>query len=164
MKHLLLCTLCFLFLFASSCESINDDRIPPLAVNIEFSNAGIWESCGGVTHALDSEKFIKEQLTPSNYPYTALTYTGFGGVLLVSNIINVPLAYDLACPVEAKNNIRISIDHKNHQAVCPQCGSVFDVFDNSGYPLSGPAAEKKYALKQYHVYGPNEFGGYTIQR
>lgn len=163
MKQLLLGTLCFLFLLTSSCESINDDRIPPLAVNIEFSNASIWETCK-VTSAFASERFIKELLIPANYPYTASTYTGFGGVLLVCNIMNVPLAYDLACPVEAKSNIRIYIDREKLQAVCPQCGSHFDVFDTPGYPLSGPAAEKRYALKQYHVYGPNEFGGYTIQR
>lgn len=163
MKHLLLCSLCFLTLLTTSCESINDDRIPPLAVNIEFSNAGIWDTYG-VSGALKNKSFIKENGIPSNYPYTASTYTGFGGVLLVCNIMNVPLAYDLACPVEAKSNIRIYIDDEKHQAVCPQCGSHFDVFDTPGYPLSGTAVEKKYALKQYHVYGPNEFGGYTIRR
>lgn len=163
MKHLRLCSLCFLFLFASSCESINDNRIPPLSVNIEFSNAGIWDIYSG-SGALHSQSFIKELGIPANYPYTASTYTGFGGVLLVRSIMNTPLAYDLSCPVEAKNNIRVNIDNEKHQAVCPQCGSHFDVFDTPGYPLSGPAAEKRYGLQQYHVYGPNEFGGYTIRR
>ncbi len=151
------------FLFFTSCESVEDERIPPVAVNIEFANVGMWNTYG-VAGALDSRTFIKEERIPSDFPYTELTYTGFGGVLLVSNIMNIPLAYDLACPVEVKNNIRIYIDTVKSQAVCPKCGSRFDVFDNPGYPISGPAAEKKLGMQQYNVYGPTDLGGYTIRR
>lgn len=162
MKRILFVAL-LMVLTLTSCEEINDDRIPPLAVNIEFSNVGMWNTYG-VAAAPDYRYFVKSERLPSNFPYTELTYTGFGGVLLVSDIMNMPRAYDMACPVEAKNTVRIYIDREKLQAVCPQCGSRFDVFDNAGYPLSGPAAEKRYGLQQYHVYGPDTYGGYTIRR
>ena len=164
MKKLLLIVFLVTSLLATtSCEHINDDRIPLVAVNIEFSNIGMWNTYG-VAAAPDYRYFIKSELRPAGFPYTGLTYTGFGGVLLVSNIMNIPLAYDLACPVEANYNIRLYIDKEKLQAVCPQCGSRYDVYDTPGYPISGPAAEKKYGLQQYHVFGPNQFGGYTIRR
>ena len=162
MKHWLLSIITMAIIF-TSCETINDDRIPPVAVYIEFANVGMWNTYG-VAAAPDYRYFIKSELKPSGFPYTGLSYTGFGGVLLVSNIMNIPLAYDMACPYEAKSTVRIYIDREKLQAVCPQCGSRFDVYDNPGYPISGPAAEKKYGLQQYHVFGPNEFGGYTIRR
>lgn len=163
MRYWLFSTICFYLLLTTSCESINDDRIPPVAVNIEFPNVGTWNTYG-VAAAPDFRYFIKSERIPSNFPYTELTYTGFGGILLVSDIMNTPRAYDMACPVEAKNNIRIYIDKDKLQAVCPKCGSRFDVYDNSGYPLSGPAVEKKYGLQQYRVYGPDNLGGYIIGR
>ena len=153
----------FVALIFSSCEHINDDRIPPLPVNIEFSNVGMWNTYG-IVGATDFRYFIKTERKPAGFPYTELTYTGFGGVLLVSNIMGYPLAYDMSCPVEAQINVRIYVDRDKLQAVCPKCGSQYDVFDTPGYPISGPAAEKRYGLKQYHVYGPNEFGGYVIRR
>lgn len=162
MKRLMLIAALLSLLF-SSCERINDDRIPPLAVNIEFSNVGMWNTYG-VAATPDFRYFIKQELKPAGFPYTELTYTGFGGVLLVCDVMNFPRAYDMACPYEAKNNVRIYVDKEKLQAVCPKCGSRFDIYDNPGYPLSGPAAEKRYGLQQYHVFGPNEFGGYTIRR
>ena len=45
MKRLMFISI-LLSLVLSSCERINDDRIPPLAVNIEFSNVGMWNTYG----------------------------------------------------------------------------------------------------------------------
>ena len=162
MKKLLLLVFFIAILF-TSCEQISDDRIPPVSVNIEFSNVGMWNTYG-VVGATDFRYFVKSEFKPSGYPYTGLTYTGFGGVLLVSDIMGTPLAYDMACPYEAKSNVRISVDKEKLQAVCPKCGSRFDIFDNPGYPISGPAAEKRYGLQRYRVFGPNEYGGYVIKR
>ena len=162
MKKLFLLVFFIATLF-TSCEHINDDRIPPVSVNIEFSNVGMWNTYGPAA-ATDFRYFIKSERYPINFPYTGSTYTGWGGVLVVCDIMNTPRAFDLSCPVEAKNNIRIKVDKEKLEAVCPSCGSRFDVFDTPGYPLSGPAHEKKYGLKQYHVYGPNEYGGYIIRR
>ncbi len=137
-----------------SCNSIDDDAIPSVPVQIVFNDVGVWDRYG-VAGALDCRYFIKETRQPSGFFYTATTYTGWGGVLLVGDIYGEPRAYDLSCPVEHAPDVRIAVDNDTHQAVCPKCGSVYDVFENYGYPLSGPAAKRGLGLKLYHVYPGN---------
>ena len=149
-----------------ACEQIDNYRIPAAPVNIELTNQGLWDTYG--VHSFGQYRmFIRELHQPSNYSYTANTYTGFGGILLISGYFNgdynVPLAYDLACPVEVKNNIRVTIDPENHQAVCPTCGSRFDVTEGEGRPVSGKALEMKCGMQRYHAY-PAQYGGYLIAR
>ena len=150
----------------SSCEQVNNHRIPAVPVNIELNNQGLWDTYG--VHAFgDYRYFVRDLHQPANYSYTANTYTGFGGVLLISGFFggdyNVPLAYDLSCPVEAKKEIRVTIDKSNYQAVCPKCGSRFDVFEGQGRPVSGKALEMNYGMQIYHVF-PASLGGYVISR
>ena len=40
-----------------------------------------------------------------------MTYTGFGGILLVTDMSGSPLAYDLACPVECTPQCACSFRH-----------------------------------------------------
>lgn len=150
----------------TACESVNDERIPPYAVNLQLDNQGLWDTYG--VHGYGQYRyFIKEEKIPSNYSFTALSMTGFGGILLISGYengdYNMPLAYDLACPVEARQNTRISIDKSNFQAYCPKCGSRFDVCEGAGRPVYGKALELNYGMKKYHVF-PSSLGGYTIVR
>lgn len=143
--------LLMLFVIAlSGCHTLDDDRIPPLSVNIVFSTVADW-NVYGVSAAMDYKRFIRDERIPSNYPYTASTYTGYGGVLLVMDIMGEPRAYDLACPVEVKQSVRLTIDKETHYAVCPECKSEFDVFSLYGYPVSGTAASKGYGLRRYNV-------------
>lgn len=58
----------------------------------------------------------------ADYPYTALDETGYGGVLLLSDVHGVPKAYDAACPVEVKRDVRVFING-SHEAECP-CATV----------------------------------------
>lgn len=138
------------------CRSVDDDRIPPVPVYINFTTAADWITYG-VGGAGQWRRFIKAEREPGNYPYTALTQTGFGGVLLVSDFLGAPHAYDLACPVECKATIRVSVDPDIMKAVCPVCHSVYEVFENYGYPVGGPAADKGYGLTRYYV-GPGPQG------
>lgn len=133
-----------------ACHHIDNDRIPPTPVYIAFQSVGEWERYG-VSGATDSRRFIKADRVPEGYPYAALTETGYGGVLLISDLMGECLAYDLSCPVEALPNIRVYIDYEKNLAICPKCGSVYDVFSNFGTPISGPAAERGYGLTRYHV-------------
>ncbi len=142
----------------SSCSHIDDDRLPPAPVHISFAGVGDW-NLYGVSGALDTRRFIKPDV-PSNFPWTALTYTGFGGILLVSDVNSQPLAYDLACPYECKNDVRINVVD-NSYAECPKCHSTYDIFMNLGTPLSGPAAERGYGLTRYSVY-PGAQGEYMV--
>jgi hypothetical protein len=159
-------TLLFTLCATTSCESINDERIPPVAVYIDLSNQATWDTYG--VHGYGQHRqFIKQERIPANYPFSALSYTGFGGVLLISgrsgDDYNSPLAYDLACPVEAKNNVRLSIDQQTFEAYCPKCHSRFDVCENNGAPISGEALSRNYGLQRYKV-NPAQMGGYIITR
>lgn len=133
----------------SSCESVDDNRIPYAPVNIRFSTEGDWQIYG-VASALDTRRFIKSEHIPSNFPYTDLSQTGFGGVLLVGDYEGVPHAFDLSCPVECKQTVRIFVDDEEMRGECPQCHSTYDIF-RFGAPLSGEAAEKGYALRRYNI-------------
>ena len=144
----------------ASCNQVDDDRIPSLPVYINLSGAGMWNSYG-VSGVGISRDFINWQgvLSPTGFPFTANTYVGFGGVLLIGGIdpftseTNVPLAYDLACPVECSQTVRVVIDQDNLEAVCPVCGSHYNVLTAGGAPVAGPAltGKYKYGLRRYWV-------------
>ena len=70
---------------------------------------------------------------------------GYGGILVYTGFDGNYYAFDMACPYEVKQSIRV---HPNGlgQAVCEGCGSVFDIGYGNGYPASGKAKE---ALKRY---------------
>lgn len=134
---------------AISCQSVDDHRIPPAPVHISFPTVGDW-NVYGVAGALSSRKFIKSDHIPVDFPYADAAATGFGGVLLVSDFDGNYRAYDLACPVEAKRDVRIDVDREMNVGECPVCHSTYDVF-RFGNPLSGEAAEHGYALTRYRV-------------
>lgn len=159
-NRILLAVMTFVTAGVVSCDSVDDDRIPPLGVYVPFNTQPDW-IVYGVTGAGSVKTFIKELREPAGYPWTALSLTGFGGVMLVSDVNGDPRAYDLACPYEAKRDIRIIFDRDLQRARCPKCGSVYDIFTNYGYPFSGPAAEEGYALQRYNV-GPGLQGEYMV--
>ncbi len=144
----------------AACHTIDDDRIPPMPVRLTFYTIAEWNTYG-VTGALDHKRFIKDERVPGNYPYSALSQTGYGGVLLVGDIFGAPRAYDLSCPVECKRDVRIVVDNEANNAYCPKCGSVYDIYTNYGQPLSGFAAERGYGLQQYYV-GAGTQGEYMV--
>ena len=152
-----------------ACNQVDDDRIPSLPVYINLSGAGMWNSYG-VSGVGISQRFINWQgtVSPSGFPFTANTHLGFGGVLLIGGVdpftadTNVPLAYDLSCPVEKSQTVRVYIDSDNLEAVCPKCGSRYDVIMAGGSPVAGPAltGEYKYGLRRYYC-DPSQ-GGYIV--
>lgn len=144
----------------TSCHTIDDDRIPPAPVRIAFPTVAEWQIYG-TPGATDHKRFIKGEKTPPNFPWTALTETGYGGVLLCGDVHGAPVAYDLACPVEIRPDIRIIVDPEALNAYCPKCHSVYDIFTNYGQPLSGPAAEQGYGLQKYYV-GAGSAGEYMV--
>ena len=140
-------------LTAASCKHLDDDRVPVMPVNIVFATPADWDVYG-VSGALSYKNFIRERRVPASFPYTALTYTGYGGVLLLCDVQGAPQAYDLSCPVEHKADVRVAIDEDDEfLARCPQCGSKYNVFSLTGHPVSGPAAKDGFALRRYRV-GP----------
>lgn len=142
---------------ASSCHKVDDDRIPYARVYIPFTDVATWDLFG-VAGAGSTRAFIKSEGIPSDYFYTDLAQTGFGGVLLVGSYTGEPHAYDMACPVECRRNVIVSVD--GNVAVCHTCGSSYDIF-NAGSSLSGPAAQHHYGLTRYAV-GPGANGIYMV--
>ena len=142
----------------SSCERY-EERVPPSPVRITFPTVGEW-NVYGVAGAYDYRYFVKRERIPANYPYTALSETGFGGILLCTNMHGDPMAYDMACPVELNYKTLVKINEEM-KAECPVCGSEYDVFDNYGMPLSGPARDREFRLTRYSV-SPGGAGEYMI--
>jgi nitrite reductase/ring-hydroxylating ferredoxin subunit len=70
---------------------------------------------------------------------------GYGGILVYTGFDGSYYAFDMACPYEAKQNIRVYPNNAG-QAVCEGCGSVFDIGYGIGAPSKGLAKE---ALKRY---------------
>lgn len=139
-----------------SCKRVDDDRIPPVGVNIVFTTEGVWNTYG-VSAAHEYRRFIRTATmkVPADFPYTVSSATGYGGVLLVGDVFGNPVAYDLACPVEVKPDIRVEVDIDAADAYCKICGSTYDIFMGNGNPTSGPAADKGYGLTRYKVYQGN---------
>lgn len=152
-----------------SCDSIDEDRVPAMPVQIALNNPGLWATYGVAGYG-QTRNFIREDRVPANFPYTETTYTGYGGVLLIMGMDPysagdvVPLAYDLSCPVECLPTVRVAVDPASLEAVCPSCHSHYDVTLAGGAPVSGPALTgvTKYALQRYRAYPQG--GGYMIAR
>ena len=142
------------------CRHVDNERIPPCAVYVPFKTVGEWHLYG-VAGAGSYRNFIKQDLVPAGYPYTALSATGFGGVLLIGDVLGNFVAYDLACPVECRADVRIRVNQDNLTAECPVCHSVYDIVTNYGAPIGGPAVEDAYGLRRYFV-GPGAQGEYMV--
>lgn len=155
--------------FLSSCEQLNDDRIPAMAVNVSLDNAGLWAAYG--VHGFGEPRYFilsGKERQPAGFPYTYGSATGYGGILLIGgqNVYTgdtSPLAYDLACPVERMPEVRVEVDPLTFDAVCPVCGSHYNVVEGNGAPISGPAKSMHYAMTHYECY-PTVNGGYVITR
>lgn len=146
-------------LAASGCEHIDNKAIPNYTVRIDLGSYAMWTTYG-VNGMGDYRIFDREKNIPSNFPYNINTFTGYGGVLLMMGM-EAPMAYDLACPVEASQSITLSINATNFEAVCPKCGSRYNPLTGAGGPLSGVAIKNKVGMRQYRVLA-NALGGYII--
>lgn len=150
------------------CKYVDDNRVPSLPVNINLGDSGTWDSYGVGGFGMH-RYFIPQLGQPAGFHYIASTSTGFGGVLLISGMdpfsvdTHVPLAYDLACPVECDRQVRVRIEGERYDAVCPKCGSHFDVTMRGGAPISGEAAQQNrpMSLRRYRCEKTLN-GGYLI--
>ncbi|MBD5225791.1 MAG: hypothetical protein HDS68_07500 [Bacteroidales bacterium] len=148
-------------LLPAACHHVDNKRTPPAAVWIPFNTYADWETYG-VHGAYTYRYFIPSEKLPQGFFYTAVMRAGYGGILLVDDAKGVPLAYDLSCPYENSPEVRVQImEDERYEAVCPKCGSHYDVFQSYGAPLSGPAAKQGYGLTNYMV-GNGSNGEYKV--
>lgn len=161
--HILL--LLLLSLGFAGCEKINNESLPNYSVRIDLGEYGKWTTYG--VHSLGEYRYFNRvKGIPSNFPYNVNTYTGFGGVLLfmgqdMTSGGPVPLAFDMACPVEHNADVTVTIDDSNLEAYCPKCKSRYNVLLGSGGPISGMAMDRKVGLNMYKVRSTIN-GGYII--
>jgi nitrite reductase/ring-hydroxylating ferredoxin subunit len=59
---------------------------------------------------------------------------GYGGVLVVHTLLDEYKAFDRACPYEASANVTVQVDEEILYAVCPKCGTKYEVGLGSGAP------------------------------
>lgn len=145
-----------------SCESVDNHRIPAANVMLNFNTIGDWQVYG-VSGAAQIRNFIRQTGEPAGFPYSVAEQTGYGGVMLVCDPLGDYIAYDLACPVEVKPDIRVAYDPTADKAgivKCPKCGSTYDIYSH-GAPLSGDALRLKYGLEEYRVFVGNPMPPYA---
>ncbi len=164
-KILTIACLMTVAVMAASCDRIDNKAVPNYTVRLNLGTYALWNTYG-VKGVGDYQFFNRDKGIPGNFPYNVNTYTGFGGVLLVMGLNSgsssyMPLAFDAACPVESNANVTVSIDPKNFDAFCPQCGSRYNVVTGAGGPTSGEAVKKKVGLRTY-VVRQSTNGGYII--
>lgn len=141
MKRFLLSLFALLLL---GCNSTFDSSVPDWPVYLELD----------LTYEDRDLKAIQayKLYTPTTINQ-ATEKTGFGGVLVYHGLSSTGTtdayyAFDAACPVEHQANVRVEVDDDAVYAVCPRCGSKFELLNGIGNPVEGPATE---GLKQYYV-------------
>ena len=71
---------------------------------------------------------------------------GYCGVIVVRAYDNRLYAFDSCCPYEHRKDTEVALD--GYFAVCPTCGSSFEIGNGSARPNKGPATAR---LKCYRV-------------
>lgn len=160
-----ICIMLTLLLAMASCEHINNKEVPEFTVRLDLGTYAVWNTYG-VSGVGDYRYFNRDKKIPSNFPYNINTYTGFGGILLIQGLdastgSYAPIAFDAACPVENTMDVIVGIDSENFDAICPKCGSHYDVLMGGGGPKSGVALTHKFGLRSLKVRASTN-GGYFI--
>lgn len=131
---------CLLILLVCSCSKFEESDIPYAPVYLEIDlRFGDDDLVGMYNH---------KSITKAR---TAGEKTGYAGVLVVCGIDSdgntTYYAFDLCCPHEAKRNITVEADNAG-VAVCPECGTKFDIGYGTGAPMEGVS---QYPLRRYSV-------------
>jgi len=131
-KHVI--TILFLLNTLTGCNDNIQSSIPDFPVYLQLNLTTTYPNFRTPNQALTFEKgiFVTDRI-------------GYGGILVYIGFDGEYYAFDMCCPYEVKQNIRV---HPNGygQAVCDSCKSVFDIGYGIGNPSSGKAKE---ALKRY---------------
>lgn len=127
---------CFLIVLVCSCTKTIESPIPYARVNLKIDLR--YED-----KDLVGPYFHKEFTVARN----AGESVGYGGILVVCGAENTYFAYDLCCPNEAPKKIRIEANDIG-QAICPECGTLYDTGFGNGNPLKGVS---KYPLRRYNI-------------
>lgn len=144
MNRLVFCFLTIIFAISvSSCHDEEEVTIPNRKVNITTPYSDFMKLRNAGSHV---------EYTYGKF-YAAGSQLGFGGIVIFRDYENKLHAADLACPVEADENVIINVDMP--YAVCPKCKTKYDLTYGFCTPVSG---EGKSALRIYQsVFETNEY-------
>ena len=121
-----------------ACDENMSSTIPYAPVNLTLD-------LSGVDNVLNGSLSYKEYTVPQ----LATDRLGYGGILVINglgeNTINL-YAYDLACPNEGQQSVKVKPNSNGLNATCPKCNAVYYIA-KSGFPESG----SKFWLRQYQV-------------
>ena len=144
-KLVRICSLLSLFVLFSCTETV-EERIPIRAVYLELDLTYQDREL----NAIQAYKIYHQSDVNQ-----AGERTGFGGVLVYHGLSTMGTgafyAFDAACPYEASSTVVLSVDESAVYAVCPECGSKFELLNGIGNPVEGPCAEKRWQLRRYAV-------------
>lgn len=125
---------------ALSCTKTEHSYFPSYPVYLELDLTFEDKDLNGVMA-------YKEYILGKTPNLGARERTGLGGVLVYHGVDGYR-AYDLACPNETQASVRVEMDENGINAVCPKCGSKYNVFEGYGNRVDGPATR---GLKQYQT-------------
>jgi nitrite reductase/ring-hydroxylating ferredoxin subunit len=127
--HLLFPAILFCLIGCNGYES----SIPARPVYINWMNVYQLKTIGSYLY-IDKTKLASDRI-------------GFGGILVVHAYDDNFYAFDLACPVEANENVRVGIP-EGLICKCDSCGESYDLSFGLGTPLNHIS---KQGLKRYSV-------------
>jgi nitrite reductase/ring-hydroxylating ferredoxin subunit len=115
---------------------------------VPFAHVHFRIDLNGLDHSLRNPLSYKVFTAPR----VQTDRVGYGGLLIVSGFSGEIFAFDLACPFERNQNVRV-VPTADGTAVCPVCKSVFDTSFGLGTVRSGVA---RVPLQRYVVRQQNE--------
>ena len=124
-----------LLLLGISCTKINESEIPYAIVYLKLDLRYEDKDLVGSLH--------HKSFTAPRYDGERV---GYSGVVVINGNTGY-YAYDLCCPHEARQSVRVKPSDVG-TAKCPECGSEYDLSYGNGNPTSGPS---QYTLRRYNV-------------
>lgn len=143
-KYYLLST--FLAFSLAGCDDSVRSSIPDSPVYLELNMA----TAPYTSMKYSSNNFVYFE-TRNNLP---VTYSvGYAGIIVGTGFEGAYYAFDMSCPFEVKRDVRV-YPNELGQAVCEECGSIYDIGYGNGFPMSGKATEP---LRKYRATLTNNY-------
>jgi nitrite reductase/ring-hydroxylating ferredoxin subunit len=144
-KNILRC-LFLLFLTAISCEKFEENPVNgSVFLTLDLRNRD------KILQGIPSYKTYLYSRPGVDYNPQQNERIGLGGLLVVHTPIGEYYAFDLACPNEQtpNRNTIVEVDKDGMKAVCPKCGTKYDIWDGPGTVISSEG--RKHGLKSYRI-------------
>lgn len=135
-KHLIFLIAGFTGWIFPSCDETFISTIPDYPVYLELNLTASYPTFSSPNQSLTFETPIK-----------ATDRLGYGGIVVYIDFEGEYRAFDMACPNEAKTDIRVYPNDLG-QLVCEECSSVYDISYGIGNPIEGPAYEQTYEAEK----------------